>query len=163
MLVLLLVLQANMTQTESGQCCCNDTWFQFWRQMFCDQSNSDVYNCHDENSQWHPINGCTSRVERRSRNGSPRLQWMFWEQQHRFNIYLQAMQLGEKIWVQQTPRFITSLVIKLVTDKTSSLLWHNSSGKIPPLDCPRDQNDSQRLPTFLPVDLCFNLRFWCIN
>jgi len=32
-----------------------------------------------KNSQRHPINGCTSRVERRSREGSPRLQWMFWE------------------------------------------------------------------------------------
>jgi len=51
MLVLLQVQQANMTQTKSGQCCCNDTWFRFWRWMFCDQSNNDVYNCQDEEEQ----------------------------------------------------------------------------------------------------------------
>jgi len=116
-----------------------------------------------KNSQWHPINGEQTGGERSSREGSPRLQWMFCEKWHSFHTYFLAMWLGENRWVQQTPKLISSLVIKPVTDKISSLLWHNSSGKLPPLHCPWNQNDSKGLPIFLPVELCFNLRFWCIN
>ena len=47
----------------------------------------------------------------------------------------EAVWLGENRWVQQTPEFISSPVIKLVTDKTYSLLRHDSSEELPTLHC----------------------------
>jgi hypothetical protein len=68
-----------------------------------------------------------------------------------------ALQHGENRWVQQTPGFISSLVIKLVKDRTSSFLRYDISEWLPPLDCMWDQNDSQRLwlLTFHHVELEF--------
>jgi hypothetical protein len=68
----------------------------------------------------------------------------------------------EKQRVQQTPRFITSLVIKPVTkhlhffDITvleSYLLWTAHGTKMTHRD----------FQFCLPVERCFNLRFWCIK
>lgn len=149
-----------MTETKSGQCCWNDTWFPFRQWMFCDQSNSDLYNCHDEKE--HPV---TSH-HRVYKQGWKKNQWKRVAQDYNecpesnstTSTYLQAVQLGESRWVQQTPRFISSLTITLVTGKTSSLLRYNSSRKLPPLDCTWDQNDSQRLPTFPPVHTLFQFK-----
>lgn len=41
----------------------------------------------------------------------------------------------KNIRMQQTIGFISSLVIKLVTDKVPSLLRHDGSEELPPLDC----------------------------
>jgi hypothetical protein len=71
----------------------------------------------------------------------------------------------KEVWVQQTPGFISSLVIKLAKDKTSSLLRHESSEQLPPLDYTCDQNYSQRLATS-DAPSCrtwLKLRLWCIN
>lgn len=59
----------------------------------------------------------------------------------------------------------SSPVIKLVTEKTSSLLRHDSSEHFPSLDCLCDPDDSQRFPTF-DIPSCgtwFKLRWWCID
>jgi hypothetical protein len=59
--------------------------------------------------------------------------------------------------VQQTPGFISSLVIKLAKDRTFSFLRHDISEQLP-LDCMWNQNDSQRfwLMTFHHVELIWD-------
>jgi hypothetical protein len=69
---------------------------------------------------------------------------------------LQNISPGNSAWRRNTNattlKFNSSLLIKLVTDKTSSLLTHDSSEQLSPLDCMCHQNDSQRLSTFeLPL------------
>jgi hypothetical protein len=54
-----------------------------------------------------------------------------------------ASLLGENRQMQQTPSYLSSLTVKLVIGKTSSLLRHDSSEQLPPLDYMWDQNDLQ--------------------
>jgi hypothetical protein len=87
----------------------------------------------------------------------------------RVTMLLQNISPGNSTWRKQmnatTPGFISSLMIKVVIDETSSLLRQDSSEQHPPLDCMCDQNDSQRLPTFEfpPCRSWFKLRLWCMN
>jgi hypothetical protein len=53
--------------------------------------------------------------------------------------------------MQQTPQFISSLVVKMVIDETSLLLGHDSSEHLPSLDCMCDQLDSDTLQILVDI------------
>jgi hypothetical protein len=104
-----------------------------------------------KNSQLPPIEGCTSGVKKQSRwKGVPKNKMK--TKVLRVTILLQNISPGNFNWRKRTnattPGFVSSLVIKVAVDKTSSLHRHDSCEQHLPLSCMCDQNDSQRLLTF---------------
>jgi len=89
-----------------------------------------------KNSQLHPIKRCTSGLKDKAHGEGPWKQQQRWKLRERwdyYNICLVALQHGENRWVQQTPGFISSVVIKLAKDRTSSFLRYDISEWLPPL------------------------------
>ena len=101
---------------------------------------------HDKKSQLHPIEGC------------PRLQQRltFWEWPDYFHMYLQTLWDVQNRWLQETPGFNSSLVIKLVKDKCSSLLKTWKFWTAPTSVLPVGPNDLQ-------TSDCWLLLMWNLN
>jgi hypothetical protein len=120
-----------------------------------------------KNRQLHPIEWCTSGIQKQWQKGVSKNKTKM--KGLTVTALLPNISPGNSACRKQTnettPEFISSLLLKLVIYKTSSLLTHDSSVQLSPLEYKCHQNDSHRLPTFElpPCRYWFKLRLWCKN